>query len=149
MRSSLLRSAASCFVAIASASFAAAQCTPEPNTGCPGALPPQCGSPTAIGQQFKVACLNNGRADVQFLLVGLCPSAPLPLPAPLACVTATCNVGVDLGLSAAIDTGFATVVLSIPNNRALVGVNLCLQCAEVIAARPCLTLSQAGRVVIS
>ena len=135
--------------ALALSSPIAAQCTPEPNTGCPGAAAPQCSGSSAVGGAFKFQCLNSGRADVQFMLIGLCAPSPAPVGQPLTCVTGPCNIGVRLGLAVAINTNFNSVVVQIPNNPGLVGLNVCLQCVEIILAQACLTLSQAVRVVIT
>lgn len=129
------------------ATHAAAQCTPEPNTGCPGALPVQCQGGTQLGSLLRLTCMNNGRADLQMMVLGQC-DVPSPIGAPFVCTSQPCNLGIALGISAAIDTGFQPIDLRIPADPGLVGVNVCAQCADFVLTRRCLTLSQSVRIVV-
>ena len=124
-----------------------AQCTPVPNTGCPGAMAPACRGSAALGQLLYLTCPNAGRADRLFLIIDTCTPQPFVLPGPLGCVPG-CYVGVGLQLQAVVDTNFQTVVVQVPPIPNLVGLTLCTQCVGVVSQTPCVTLSQAASFTI-
>ncbi len=130
------------------APHALAQCTPVPNTGCPGALGPTCTGSTRIGQQITIACTNNGRAPLNYLLIGPCEAAPVAAPPVLLCVPGPCNLGVTLGLAVAVPNLYTPVTIPIPADTTLVGVQVCTQCIDVLFAQQCVTLSEAESLVI-
>jgi hypothetical protein len=135
-----------CLVGVALPAVVAAQCNPVPGTGCANALPVQCSGSPQIGQQMTVNCPPSlgTVGSSNFLVVGLCPPAPLALTPPLVCTTAPCMVGVNLGVSASVPVPTrGGVALAIPNDPRLVGLKLCMQCVTVMPTRGCLTLSQA------
>ena len=91
---------------------------------------------------------NNGRGQVQYLFLGLCPAAPAALLPPIACTNAPCYIGVHLPGAATVSTGFAPVRVPVPQTPALVGLVLCLQCADAVLAQPCMALSAAATFAI-
>jgi hypothetical protein len=124
-----------------------AQCTPVPNTGCPGAIAPDCRGSAALGQLLFLTCPNSGRADRVFLIIDTCTPQPFVLPGPLGCVPG-CAMGVGFQLQAVVDTNSTTVVLQVPPIQNLVGVTLCTQCVGVVSRTPCVTVSQAASFTI-
>ncbi len=149
MRLPLLRLLALAAV-FAAATDAAAQCTPIPGTGCPtGSLPVQCGGTAMIGQQMKFGCPNSGRAAQQLLLAGPCgPTWSLP---GVSCTGTNCAMAVGPTGIIAIPTGFSSIVATVPNNPALIGRSLCLQCVDVISGPGglCLAMSEGVQVTFS
>jgi len=125
-------------------------CTPVAGTGCPGSSGPQCSGSNSIGQAFKFACLNNGRADAQFLIVGNCLSQPFPFQPPVTCVPGPCGLAVNFAAALLIvPTNFNTILVQIPNDPTLIGKSICMQCADVITPKLCLTLSEAVSVTFA
>jgi hypothetical protein len=117
------------------ATTASAQVRPIPNTGCPNAPHPTTTGQPAIGQGFGViAAPCRTTAGQPFIILGL-PGVSALLPAPPACVrgcTIDCRPIVVLSQSA--------WRIVIPNDRNLIGVQLCAQTGCVEAARPACVL---------
>jgi hypothetical protein len=149
MKSPILLAACLVLLVVTFAPGLAAQCTPVPNTGCPGALPPSCGGSSSIGSQLSLTCLDNGRAPFTFLLVGQCEFAPVQFPQFLLCTSLSCNLGVSIGLAVSVPNQFATIVIPVPQSPALVGVQVCSQCVDVVLSRSCLTLGQAVSITVT
>lgn len=144
----LLLSALLLVAALATAP-ATAQCTPISGSGCSGAMAVDCQGSTRIGQRLQLTCPNQGRGVAQILTIGTCDLGGSALPAFIACPTVPCINNVVLGTSTAIDTGFQPVTLQIPNAPALIGFQVCAQCADlVIQTRICFTLSGAVMITV-
>lgn len=120
-----------------------AQCTPIPGTGCPGQTNPICGTPPQIGTSFIFRCPPTCFPSLsQTIIIGT-PIAPLPLPSPPMCVA-----GCFLGCQPIVFLNAPGATLAIPNNPALIGLQLCLQCLCQLSGTVCFTISQATLVTI-
>lgn len=120
-----------------------AQCSPIPGTGCPGQTNPVCGTPPMIGTNFIFRCPPTCFPSTsQFTIIGTV-IAPLPLPSPPLCA-----VGCTLGCQPIVVLPTPGATIAIPNNPALVGAQLCLQCLCQVSGATCFTASQATLVVI-
>lgn len=129
------------------ASRATAQVTPEPNTGCVGAMPVQWQGDYRLGTSIRLTCQNVGRANFQMLALGVC-GLPSQFTPPFVCTSQPCNLGMALGLSVAVSTNFQPLDFSIPATPSLVGTDVCAQCFDFLLARGCMSFSQAIRITI-
>lgn len=125
---------------------AAAQVTPIPGSGCPGAPIPQFVGSTSIGQAIGVICPQSPPPNIDFVVLGVAGRAIVFNP-PLACVQ-RCVLACD---PLDIITGSAWRS-QIPNDRSLIGVCICVQCGTVqmnAIGRGCLLLSVALQICIT
>ncbi len=125
---------------------AAAQCAPIPATGCPGQMPPFCGTPPQIGTAFIWRCPPScfGASIQQVVIVGTLLATPVPILPPLACVPPSCG----LACQPIVTLPAPGMTINIPNNTALIGLMFCIQCACVNTAVPCISLTVANQVTI-
>jgi len=151
-----MRTLARSLVTVAAAavltSLAAAQnpCTPVSGSGCPGATPPSCTGSVAIGSTLDIICISSGRSAIaQTVFLGACAPTPVQLPMPLTCGVNPCNLVVRLTGFLAINTGFQTLSVPIPNNPLLIGQTLCFQCLELLSPPGCIQVSEAMSVTIT
>lgn len=132
---SVVLSLALCF---AFAGRATGQCAPIPGTGCPGQTAPVCGTPPVIGTNFIFRCAPSCFPSIaQFIIVGT-PMPPLPVPAPPACAP-----GCTLACQPLATIPAPGLTLAIPPNPALIGLQLCIQCACQPAGSVCFNLTMA------
>ena len=144
----LLTFGAALVLLAAAAAPAWAQCTPVPGSGCPSAGRPGCTGSTSLGKSLTVSCLDNGRAAAILMAVGIC-IPPLPVNAPVTCAPTGCTFAVEPFTALVLDTQKAPVLLVVPNDPTLLGLTLCLQCAEVSFAPLCTSFAQAVRIQIA
>ena len=136
------------FAIVLFANLLGAQCAPIANTGCPNTAAPTCSAAPRIGQRLTIDCPARSCAPAQtsFFAAGTPLRSPITIGAPLTCQGARCAVGCDPIFLLAPSTG---IPVALPNDPALVGVDLCVQCGCLDLNRPpCLTITQATRVTI-
>ena len=130
-------------VGLGLSSRASAQCTPIPATGCPCQTNPICGTPPMIGTNFIFRCPPTCFPSVSQLIIIGTPIVPLPLPSPPMCV-----VGCTLGCQPIVTLPAPGATIAIPNNPALICLQLCIQCVCQVSGAACFTASQATLVKI-
>ena len=123
-----------------------AQCIQLAGSGCPVTISPNCASAPRIGRTLSIPCpaCNIGQAGISVL--GQCltwPNWPAFFP-PFSCQIGPCR----LATSILITFVPAAMVIPIPNNSALIGQSVCMQCACVNQARNCFDLQGALQIVI-
>lgn len=128
----------------------AAQVTPIPGSGCPGAPPcnvtgtPQLGTTICFDKQPPCP-----PGSLPFIIFGTEFLPPLPILPPLAC--SPTGAPCFLACNPVATFGLPRLCLRIPLNRALVGQCFCIQCG-CVEQNPlgiCLNLCQALRVCIT
>lgn len=119
---------------------ATAQCAPMPGTGCPTQTAPVCGTPPQINTNFIFRCPPTcfGTGITQFVVIGTPLSPVITFTPPTMCGPNPCT----LVCRPLIVVAVPGATLAIPNNPALIGFKLCIQCLCVNASVPCFQISQ-------
>jgi hypothetical protein len=130
---------------LGSSSTCHAQCAPIPGTGCPGQNAPVCGGVPMIGTSFGVRCAPSCFPSVsQIMIVGTPLATPLPLPSPPMCVA-----GCLLGCQPIVFLSLPSATFTVPNNPALIGLRLCIQCLCQPTGAVCFNITQATAITIT
>jgi|RhiMethySRZTD1v2_1073278.scaffolds.fasta_scaffold547838_2 hypothetical protein len=122
------------------------QCIQLGGSGCPVSISPNCTSQPRIGRTLTVPCPACKIGEAGISVLGLCltwPNWPT-FYQPFSCQIGPCR------LATSIVATFvpAAITVPIPNNTALIGQSVCLQCACVNQAKNCFDLQGALQVVI-
>ncbi len=124
-----------------------------PVASCNGA--PSIGN-ASFGFTTTAPCLAAGNATAGLLLIGLCLPAPIAIttgfgpggvcgPSQALCALYVNVIGVAVGVAQAGGFAFPTPV---PNDPGLVGLQLCVQGANVCSGGPCVSATQGVRVTL-
>jgi hypothetical protein len=132
--------------AAAVAAPAAAQCASISPSGCPTQTNPICGTQPQIGTQFVFRCPPTcfGTGLTQFVVLGTPSSPAITFTPPIMCGPNNCT----LVCRPIVIVPAPGATLNIPNNPALIGFQLCIQCLCVNAAVPCFQITQGTMATI-
>jgi hypothetical protein len=119
-----------------------AQCAPINGTGCLVVRPPGCPQPPRINTRMSIACPACA-TGTPMLIAGTQLTVFVTLQPPLACD----RFGCILACQPLVFLPAAGVQIDIPNDPALVGRSICVQCGCVERA-PCVGLTQALTVTV-
>lgn len=136
-----------CLAALAAATAslsARAQCAAIPGTGCPGQSPALCRTRPQIGTTFTWLAAPCLTSVPPLMIFGTVLTPTIPIPPPIVCGTAAC----DLGCQPLFVAQTGTMSIPIPNLRVLVGATVCIQSSCIDPRTQCLTLSQATSVTV-
>ena len=124
-----------------------AQVSPLPDTGCPGTLPPFTSGSTRLGDTILVQCDRPSLSVKTWLLVGLCPDRPTPLPFGIMCFHG-CSLAIDLFQALVVLDGLQPLSVSIPDDPSLLGLKLCAQCLDLFGFE-CLLAHEAVELIVT